>query len=160
MFARIPPEIFWPGMVVAILGLSIAANVVLVVKATGDNGAQIIDNYYSKGAHWDDEVARVKKSADLGWKVTARLVESGESTGALTLTFYKDAEALTDLDVDIVLKDPTRNAPVTLAKAEHQGQGVYTAATDLPRLGLWDIEVVATSGETKFEDKIRVEVRR
>lgn len=160
MFARIPPEIFWPGMVVAILGFSVAANVILVVKATGDGGAQIIDDYYAKGANWDDEVARVKKSDDLNWTVTATLLESGESSGTATVIFYKDNEALTDLDVDIALKDPTRNGVVSQAKATHQGQGIYTVATELPRLGQWDIEVVAVQEAITFEDIIRVEARR
>ena len=55
---RIPPQIFWPGLVIGILLMSVTAHVVLIVKASSDGGAQAVPDYYEKAANWDATQAR------------------------------------------------------------------------------------------------------
>lgn len=58
MNIRIPPHILYPGLVIAILLMSVTANVVLVIKASSDGGARAVPDYYDKASRWDAEQAR------------------------------------------------------------------------------------------------------
>lgn len=55
---EIPPHIFYPGMVVGILLMSVVAHVVLLVMASSDGGPQVVPDYYEKAANWDEYQAR------------------------------------------------------------------------------------------------------
>jgi hypothetical protein len=60
----IPPQYLYPGIVVAILLMSIAAHVVLVIKASSDGGAHVVPDYYEKAEHWDADQARAAAIRD------------------------------------------------------------------------------------------------
>lgn len=64
MIKRIPPQILYPGMVIAILLMSVAAHVVLITKASSDGGAQVVPDYYEKSINWDSEQARAAALRD------------------------------------------------------------------------------------------------
>lgn len=51
---RIPEHIFYPALVVAILLVSVAAHVALIVMASRDGGPQVVPDYYQRGVHWDE----------------------------------------------------------------------------------------------------------
>lgn len=53
----IPPRILYPGIVIGILLMSVTAHVILIVLASRDGGAQVVDDYYEKATHWDAEQA-------------------------------------------------------------------------------------------------------
>lgn len=60
----IPPQYLYPGIVIAILLMSVAAHVVLLIKASGDGGAQVVPDYYQKAVNWDAEQARAAAERD------------------------------------------------------------------------------------------------
>lgn len=161
MFARIPPHIFWPGMVVSILLLSVVANIVLVVKARTDGGAQIIEDYYAKAAHWDEGQAKVAQSKALHWshEVTVSPVEL-EGMGIVRVALRDVQGPLENLGVQLTLRDPTKIAVVASAQATHEGGGVYVIPVPLRRHGLWDVDILATQGATVFEERVRVESKQ
>ena len=64
MIRRIPPQFFYPGIVIAILAMSVAAQSALFVSATSDGGAQVIPDYYEKASNWDAEQARAAAIRD------------------------------------------------------------------------------------------------
>jgi nitrogen fixation protein FixH len=158
MFARIPPHIFWPGMVVGILLLSVGANVVLVVKARSDGGAQIIEDYYSKAAHYDEGQAKAAKSKALHWTHEVTVAPSEQpNVGTVRVVLRDTAGPLEDLGVQLTLRDPAKIAVVASAQATHEGGGVYVIPVPLQRHGLWDVDILATQGSTTFEERVRVE---
>lgn len=61
---RIPPHVLYPGLVVAILGMSVTANIILIVLASTDGGAQVVPDYYEKAQSWDAEQARAAAERD------------------------------------------------------------------------------------------------
>lgn len=158
MFARIPPHIFWPGMVFAILGMSVIANVVLIVNATSDGGPQIVPDYYSKAVHWDEARGEEAKVADLGWDTTVRIEASGDDNGYIYLGFEKDGAGIEGLEVGVTLRDPAKIMPVFVGPAAPAAPGHYVTKTPLSRLGVFDVEVLAIRVNERFHDVIRVEV--
>lgn len=64
MIRRLPPEILYPGMVIAILAMSVAAHIYLIAKASSDGGAQVVPDYYEKAVNWDAEQARAAAIRD------------------------------------------------------------------------------------------------
>lgn len=64
MIKRIPPQILYPGMVIAILSMSVIAHVILIVNASSDGGAQVVPDYYEKAVNWDAEQARAAAIRD------------------------------------------------------------------------------------------------
>lgn len=158
MFARIPPHIFWPGMVFAILGMSVIANVVLIVHATSDGGPQIVPDYYTKAVHWDEARGEEAKVADLGWDATVRIEPSVAGQGYIQLKFEKDGVGVEGLEVGVTLRDPAKIAPLYVGPAAPAAPGQYVTKTPLSRLGVFDVEVLATRGAERFHDVIRVEV--
>ena len=53
----IPPQLLYPGIVIGILLMSVTAHVILIVLASSDGGAQVVDDYYDKAINWDAEQA-------------------------------------------------------------------------------------------------------
>lgn len=72
MINRIPPQILYPGMVIAILAMSVLAHIYLVIEAASDGGAQVVPNYYEKAIHWDAKQARAAALRDgrASWPAT------------------------------------------------------------------------------------------
>lgn len=64
MIRRIPPQFLYPGMVVAILAMSVFFHVYLIAKASSDGGAQAVPNYYEKASAWDADQAHEAAARD------------------------------------------------------------------------------------------------
>ena len=153
----IPPHILWPGIVVSILLLSVSANVVLVVAATSDGGAQIEADYYQKGVDWDKHRALLADSAALGWRSDI-YVERVEARAQALLVTVTDAEGqpVDGLEGTIAANHVTRSDVQTLTLEPVAGSsGQYKTSTHFERAGKWDFFLDLRRDQQRFVQKSR-----
>jgi nitrogen fixation protein FixH len=149
---RIPAHIFWPGMVVGLLSVSLTAATITVVAAVGDSSFAVEKDYYTKGLEWDAHVAQQRHNEELGW--SAEIGRGGpDAAGHGTLEVRlldRVGIPLEGAQVEATYFHFTNKAgAVTVNLAAAKTAGVYAAAADLGREGLWSVAlVVKAEGET------------
>jgi len=157
----IPPHILWPGIVVAILLMSVLANVVLVVAATRDGGAQVEADYYQRALHWDEDRADREASDALGWR-TDLVVQAPQTPGGPTvLVTIADAhgQPVDGLAGAMMVRHTTQAEWKSLELTPIVGShGQYTAAATFDRPGLWDFTVNARRNGEHFVQTTRREL--
>lgn len=55
---QVPPHIFWPGFIIALLLIPIGSGAAIVIAATSDAGPQVIPDYYQKAVEFDNGPAK------------------------------------------------------------------------------------------------------
>lgn len=143
---RIPERIFWPGLIIAILGMSVCVNIFLVLRATSDNGPQIVDDYYTKAANYDETKAAQSASDRLGWSAEVTMFPSEVATERTVQIFVRDLDGkpVSDLRGEVELRSPSLAKPLGTAEVEQVGEGLYRARFEgegLNRAGLFDTTV-------------------
>jgi len=152
------PGAGWPIAIVAVLGITVAANAVLLYEASDRNSQAIEPDYYRKAIAWDSTAAERDRSAALGWRADARL-EPGPS-GTLAVVTLRDraggpVTAATVTVHAIHDAEATRIVPGVLLPRR---DGTYAAVLPLERRGLWELRIDARRGEQRFERSLRVEL--
>lgn len=155
---RIPEKYFWPGMVVAILGLSVVANIVLVTAAQSDGGAQIIDNYYEKAVNWDQHQADLQRVREMGWTVDILVGPAAERRAVRFVMHDKNGAPLNGLRPHVVVTSPAKLEPIADVELTPAGLGIYAAEMAIPHAGVWDFALTAPLGDGDFITTKRVEV--
>jgi nitrogen fixation protein FixH len=148
----------WPAAIVAVLALTVAANALLLWKASDPRGLAAEPDYYSKAVRWDSTLAVERASAALGWTAHAALgvpragaarveVSLRDSTGAPVGRATVSAALLHNAD-------PARWIRGTLVES---GGGRYAAELPLARAGRWELRLLATRGSERFVADLRLE---
>jgi len=73
---------WWPVAIVAILALTVGANVWIYWVANDDQGIAIEPAYYQKAVAWDAAMAQARENRALGWRVTPSLAAFTTRDGA------------------------------------------------------------------------------
>jgi nitrogen fixation protein FixH len=143
---RIPEKYFWPGLIVAILGMSVTVQAYLVFRATSDNGPQILDDYYTKAANYDDTIHERQESSRLGWSAEVTLMPAENDTSRDVQIIVNDLSGtpISGLRGTVELRSPSLAEPLGDAKVVELGPGLYKATIEgegLNRAGLFDTTV-------------------
>jgi len=150
----------WPIAIVAVLALTVGANVVILVAARDPHAAALEPDYYHKAVTWDSTLAVERSSAALGWRTDATLDRLTLDRARLTVTLRDAAgapvtgatvrvEAIHNLQSDVrVHADPAAAA----------APGVYVAELPLRLAGLWELRLHVTRGGATFVTSLRREL--
>jgi nitrogen fixation protein FixH len=158
---RLPPQLLWPGLVVALLVGQIVVCFVMISRAVGDPTVAIEPNYYQKAVNWDDSRAARAASAALGWSASWEVAPVADVLGErlVKLSLQDEAGApITDAAVALRFFHHARSAERFEASLAHGGGGIYAAAVPMKRPGLWTLEVRATHGDDTFLDVSQIKV--
>lgn len=150
----IPPHIFWPGLVVCILGISFTFAGVTMYVAMTDPSFSVEPDYYQKALDWDQTARQRELNEQLAW---AAAISVGDAHGPLNLRDL--TMTLTDDQGDAI-----ENARVTLHAFHHarrnesldatleagDGAGVYSASMPIKRDGLWEFRLVVDHDGRRF----------
>lgn len=153
------PAAMWPLAVVAVLAITVGANLWLIWEARDPNGAVIEPDYYRKAVAWDSLAARQARSDALRWTADASLGPTdgarahvratlADSLGAPVAGATVTLEAIHNLD-------GARRARADLAET---GPGVYEADAPLDRAGMWELRLVALHAGAVFQSSLRRDV--
>lgn len=144
------PARLWPAAIVAVLAITVAANVALYVAATGRDAPAPEPDYYRKAVAWDSTLALARASAALGWRVDARLAPAGADSMRLTLTVADRDQQAIEGAARITLRHdrPPAVAIEGGAALDPAGRGAFSVAGR--RVGRWEIDLDLRRGSERF----------
>ena len=148
----------WPLAVVAVLAVTIGANVVIYLLARDPGAAVVERDYYRRAVAWDSTMADERHSAELGWRLEAELGALGAGGAPLTVRLAdRDGAPLSGAAVRVeAVHNLDAGRPVT-AELAPAGAGRYTARLPLRHAGLWELRFTATRGGERFAQSLRRE---
>lgn len=151
------PRVFWIGLVIALLGGNALAMGVLIAKS-GDPSSRVMPDYYQRAVAWDDTVAALQASDELGWTVESRLIATAPGRARLIVTIRDVAGApVGGAGVDAEVRHRSRGEGVALALVERD-RGRYEADLAAPGIGLHVVGVRARSGNDHYTGQATVEL--
>ena len=150
---RIPAHLFWPGLVIALLSISVIAMSTTMVLAVSDPSFALVEDYEAKAGAWDETAALRHASAKLGWVAEITFGDAVDAFGARArvITLLDDAgEPVRGAAARAIAFHPARSRDrqdVALTESE---PGVYAGRFTPRREGLWEFELSAVRGDERF----------
>lgn len=143
----------WPIGVIAILGITVVANIALMRAANDDPSFAVEDNYYERGVQFDTTMAQERQNQALGW--TALSTIAGAPHGRATLRVHltdKRGQALAADSVSVVALFIARANDHVAARLTPDAAiaGDYVADIPMTRPGQWEVRVDARKGADRF----------
>ena len=145
----------WPLALVAVLGITVVANVWLLWAANDEQSRAFEPDYYRKALAWDSTMAEASRSAALGWHLSASLEPADQPDGRLLVLLADstgspiEGAAITATTTPIAHAD--RAGTVTLTETV----GGYQAEFPLVYQGLYEIRIEAVRGSDRFVTSVR-----
>lgn len=152
---RVAPHIFWPGLVIGLLTMSVTIMTATLVLALSDPSFAVDPDYTNKARHWDAQAAAQRQSDALGWSASIKFGDAKATSDerAVRLTLIDSAGAPVDLAaVSVVLYHPVRSKEKQAVVCVEQFPGVYVGVFHPTRLGVWEIELTANRGDDVYLD--------
>jgi nitrogen fixation protein FixH len=146
----------WPVAIVAVLGLTVAANALVFWAARDRNAAAVEPDYYRKGVRWDSTLAEERQSARLGWRAEAEL--GGLDPAGAPLTVRLSGPDGAPLDGAAVVDTAIHNLDAlhhVTARLEPRGGGTSGVRLPLRHAGLWELRLEAVRGSDRFRVTLR-----
>jgi len=148
----------WPAALVAVLAITVLANVAIYWTANHDSSFAVEPDYYQRAIDWDSTVARGQRSAALGWSADVRLAppEAGQAILSVTLA-ARSGVPLDSADVRAALSHNAHGANVFQVRLLPSGPGLYAARVPSTAQGLWRVDLAATLGDDVFVGRVTVD---
>jgi len=147
----VKPATAWPLAIVAVLAVTVAANVVLLVQASAPGATQVEPDYYRRALAWDSTQAERARSAALGWRAEAAFGKPGAGGTPLSLTL-RDASgrAVTGARLELAaVHNLERGGPTRWLLAE-EAPGAYGTLVRSARAGRWELRLTATREAERY----------
>ncbi|MFG0257535.1 MAG: FixH family protein [Phycisphaerales bacterium JB043] len=147
MSARIPPSLFWPGLVGVISMLWLGVLLFAWGVAENDPSFAVEENFYEASEQWDATQAERRASDLLGWRSEIFLTPT--QTAIKLDVVLRDAGdvPIEDALVEIVAFANAAASDRIKVSCAHGAQGVYTTTLEHPRTGQWEIRVRAARND-------------
>jgi nitrogen fixation protein FixH len=141
------------------LGLVVAVNAGMAYLAVKTLPGMVTDKPYDKGASYNAVLERAAAQDALGWKAEAHFAPTTPGHGTVIFDLRDSAGAqLTGVTLTARLARPIETLPpVPVTFAEEAGH--YAAAIEVPRLGQWDLFILARRGADEFDYSQRLVIR-
>lgn len=140
----------WPIGVAAVLALTVAANIYVMVRANDDPSVAIAKDYYQRAVRFDADQALRQRSKRLGWRVSLEAARTSAAEATVTAVLVDSTGApIRGAIVRIAAHAVARSNDVFTATALPAGDR-YLVALPVNRGGLWDLDVEAVRGGERF----------
>jgi len=148
----------WPAALVAVLAITVVANVAIYWTANHDRSFAVEPDYYQRAIDWDSTVARGQRSAALGWVTDVRLAppEAGHATLSIAIT-TRDGLPLDSADVRAALSHNAQGANVYEVRLLASGPGLYAARIPSTAQGLWRVDIAVVRGDDIYSRRVTVD---
>ncbi len=158
------PGRLWPAAMIAVLALTVIANIAVLRLAHDPDAAIVEPDAYPKAVAWDSTAARRDASQALGWSAVATIepiTGAGDAARAVVRLRLVDRAGLpvdgARTKVEAIHNRELRRPSAGLVG---RGDGVYEATLPLPRSGMWELRVDAVRGEARFTTSLRADAVR
>lgn len=153
--AGVPAHVFWPGVVIALMSISVVAMTTTMVLAISDPSFALVKDYEAKANDWNTTAALRHASEALGWSAALAIGDMEGAAGgrALTVTLRDAAGApISDALMRVVVFHPARSRERQTITLHELDTGVYTGEFSAAREGLWEFELMAERDADRFID--------
>jgi len=152
----------WPIGITAMLGASVAANLVMMRIANNDPSFSVEPDYYKKAVFYDSTLAQSHRNLDLGWGVQAFAdsIVQGKSTRLRVVLRDAHALPLPGAAVEATVLFNARANNVSTATLTDEGAGVYAATLPINTPGEWEVRVNARRDTSRFTSSTRISAVR
>jgi nitrogen fixation protein FixH len=140
----------WGTVVVAFLILQLVIGGLAFNLATGDPSVAVVPDYHERALNWDDELARRKRSDQLGWKSSARWSDTSSETNRRELAIEvvdSDGNPIVGGEATVRFYHHARGVDVATTALQEISPGKYGAQLPMAKQGLWDIEFSLSRGQ-------------
>jgi len=145
---------WFPIMLVALLLVSVGANVYLIIRATSDPSFAVEPNYYQKAVDWDQIQEERSRSEALGWKVD---VKAKHTELRVQLTDRR-GEPIDGAVVEVEAFHNARAADRVRGVMLPRGEGVYVMEYPFERPGIWEYRLAAQQRDRRFTHVVQEEL--
>jgi nitrogen fixation protein FixH len=140
-------------VIVALLGVSLSANLALLVLAVDDPSFAVEPEYYEKAMAWDEKRAQDRRNEELGWSLELEVGHDPSPSGSRTVALLlldDEGAAIEGATVRLETFHNARAGEIFESTLAPEGGGRYAAALPLRRPGLWEFRFVVESGGETF----------
>lgn len=136
----------WPLAIVAVLAVTVAANIALLWQANAAGSNDVEPDYYRRALAWDRTQAAHARSVALGWRADAGFAAAG--SGFMLEVVLEDslARPLPGASVTVVGVHNLDPLHALTWKLDETASGHYSAVVALPYGGRWELRVSAHRG--------------
>jgi nitrogen fixation protein FixH len=152
------PAMRWPIGISLVLGVTVAANLVLYHVAGADPSFAIEPDYYAKAVAWDSTVAQAKRNAALGWRLSPTLSPFSTTSGARVSVALTDSTGvrITDAIVKVAALYNARAGTVLESTLQLDASG-YSTTLAVAHAGEWELRFDVTRRGDHFTSTSRLE---
>ena len=139
----------WGSVVVAFLILQLVIGGLAYNLATGDPSVAVVPDYHERAINWDDELARRKRSDQLGWKSAFQWGEISSVARGREFAIEvidSDDNAVTGGNASVRFYHHARGVDVATMALQELSPGKYGAELPMVKPGLWDVELSLLRG--------------
>jgi nitrogen fixation protein FixH len=139
----------WGTVVVAFLILQLVIGGLAFNLATGDPSVAVVPDYHERALNWDDELARRKRSDQLGWKSAVRWGDTSSETDRRELAIEvvdSDGNPVSGGEASVRFYHHARGVDVATTVLQELSPGKYAAELPMAKPGLWEIEFSLSRG--------------
>lgn len=144
---------YWPWIVAGLLLLVMAANGILLIKATSDPSFAVEPDYYRKALDWNRTQAQARLNEDLGWEAEVAVEPLPSLPGqARVRTRITDRNELPVDGATVTLEafHNARSSDRIDAFLDPMGDGAYAAELPMRKDGIWEFRLRAVRGHEVF----------
>lgn len=142
------PARLWPLAIVAVLGVTVVANVALYMTANGHDAPVPEPDYYRRAIAWDSTLAEARRSAELGWSVDARLATDGDGGTTMELVAQgRDGRPVSNAEVTVTAIHSRPPQRVVEARGTLGADGRARILLPLERSGAWELRLRLRRGD-------------
>ena len=154
------PAALWPAAVIGALGVTVVANVVLLVASNDPRHAVVEPDYYRKAVAWDSTMAQAARNDSLGWSADATLESDAAGATLRARIAERGGAPLTGGRVSVVgIHNLDAGAPIA-GDLRESAPGVYEATLPFRRAGLWELRLLVNRRSDSFTADLRRELAR
>ncbi|MCW5776774.1 MAG: FixH family protein [Phycisphaeraceae bacterium] len=138
----IPARLFWPGMVAALISISLCFAGVTAFVALTDPSFAVEPDYYDKALRWDERRAQAVRNDELGWHVEIEVAGALDALGRREVRLTAlDAEGrpLEGATASVEMFHHARSSQRLAATLTESAPGVFVGSPAIAREGLWEI---------------------
>jgi nitrogen fixation protein FixH len=139
------PAAAWPLALVAVLALTVVANVAMLAAANAPGAASIEPDYYRRALAWDSTQAERARSAALGWRAEAAFTASGGGGATLAVSLREaDLRPVAGAQLEVLAIHNLEPGPPVRWPLVEIAPGAYRAPVRPGRAGRWELRLRAT----------------
>ena len=153
------PAAAWPLALVAVLALTVIANVALLAAANAPGAAQVEPDYYRRALAWDSTQAERARSAALGWRAEAAFMATAERGSRLEVSL-RDVHRgpVAGAELEVLAIHNLEPGPPARWRLEEIAPGTYRAPAPPARAGRWELRLRATRSGDVFTSVLHADL--